>query len=280
MRPNALHFRGYRRMASASPLDRTEFRVRALLVGERLDLRALTRMERMANDPLTITAGAAGFAILFRYGAVVLFDLTPLEESEFLRQLAPLVQRPYAAPEIESIDIRVDPDGREGLEGAVLTVADSALERFQIIADILSKSTVLALYESRVTRSFDLVEPIAADLEQNAGSRRTAKELLRQIGSALLSEQNMVGRVQVVDKPDLLWEHPRLERFYLRLEDEFEIRDRHMALERKLELVARTAQTVLEVLQDRRNLRVEWYIVILIVVEILLTLYQMYFHGR
>jgi len=267
-------------MASISPLDRTEFRVRALLVGERLDLRALTRMERMANDPLTITAGAAGFAILFRYGAVVLFDLTPLEESEFLRQLAPLVQRPYAAPEIESIDIHVDPDGREGLEGSVLTVADAALERFQIIADILSKSTVLALYESRVTRSFDLVEPIAADLEQNAGSRRTAKELLRQIGSALLSEQNMVGRVQVVDKPDLLWEHPRLERFYLRLEDEFEIRDRHMALERKLELVARTAQTVLEVLQDRRNLRVEWYIVILIVVEILLTLYQMYFHGR
>ncbi len=35
-------------------------------------------------------------------------------------------------------------------------------------------------------------------------------------------------------------------------------------------------RTILELLQSRRTLRVEWYIVILIVVEILLTLYDMF----
>ena len=50
-------------------------------------------------------------------------------------------------------------------------------------------------------------------------------------------------------------------------------------MERKLDLIARTAETALEVLQDHRNLRVEWYIVILIVLEILLTLYSMFFHA-
>lgn len=89
----------------------------------------------------------------------------------------------------------------------------------------------------------------------------------------------MVGQVEVVDKPELLWEHPELERLYLRLEDEFEIRERHAALQRKFELVSRTAQTALEVLRNRQNLRVEWYIVILIVVEILLTLYQLFGRG-
>ena len=49
----------------------------------------------------------------------------------------------------------------------------------------------------------------------------------------------------MIDKPEIIWEHPNLERLYLRLEDEFEIRERHLALERKLNLVSHTAQTVL-----------------------------------
>lgn len=86
----------------------------------------------------------------------------------------------------------------------------------------------------------------------------------------------MVGRVEVAEKPDLLWDHPQLERVYARLLDEYELSERHRALGRKLELISRTAETVLELLQNRRSLRVEWYIVILIVVEILLTLYEMF----
>jgi uncharacterized Rmd1/YagE family protein len=37
-------------------------------------------------------------------------------------------------------------------------------------------------------------------------------------------------------------------------------------------------QTLLEMLGSRHSLRVEWYIVILIVVEILLTLYELFLH--
>ena len=92
---------------------------------------------------------------------------------------------------------------------------------------------------------------------------------------ALLSEHNLVGRVEVIDKPEIIWEHPNLERLYLRMEDEFEIRERHLALERKLNLVSHTAQTVLEVLQSRHTQRLEWYVVILILVEILLSLVQL-----
>ena len=55
---------------------------------------------------------------------------------------------------------------------------------------------------------------------------------------------------------------------------EAEIRERGLAMERKLGLISRTAQTLLDLLQARRSLRVEWYIVALFVVEILFNLYQ------
>lgn len=65
-----------------------------------------------------------------------------------------------------------------------------------------------------------------------------------------------------------------------RLTDEFEIPDRFEAVESKLDLIGRTIQTAVNLVQSRRSHRVEWYIVILIVCEIALTLYEMFIRGR
>jgi required for meiotic nuclear division protein 1 len=46
--------------------------------------------------------------------------------------------------------------------------------------------------------------------------------------------------------------------------------------ERKLDLIARTAELLLILLQNRRTLRVEWHVVALIVFEILLTIFQIW----
>ena len=62
----------------------------------------------------------------------------------------------------------------------------------------------------------------------------------------------------------------------MRLMDEFEIKERHMALERKLQLIGSTAETILNIMQTKRNLRVEWYIVVLIVIEIILFIYTLF----
>jgi len=87
-------------------------------------------------------------------------------------------------------------------------------------------------------------------------------------------EQQMVGRLQLDDTPELLWDHPTLERLFLRVRDEFELVERAKAVNRKLELISRTVQTALELLQTGRSHRVEWYIVGLICFEILLTLFE------
>jgi required for meiotic nuclear division protein 1 len=254
------------------------FKARALLLGERLDLRAIGEAERLAHGPLSVSVSGGGVAVMFRYGAAVLFDVSASEQAAFLDQIRTRVIQPFPELETEEIDIRIEPEGREGMDANVLVLQEGSIERLQVLADILSKSIVLAKYESKVARDFDRIEPLALNLERNARSGRNTRELLSHIGGALLSEHKMVGRVQMDDKPDLIWERPDLERLYLRLEDEFEIVERYAALERKLELISRTAETVLELLQNRRSLRVEWYIVVLIVIEIILSLWQMFFH--
>lgn len=216
--------------------------------------------------------------MFFRYGVVTLFGLSPVEEASFLNSLKPFVGQPFPKPETEEAVLQLDPTGGGRVENGVIWVQEFSVERMQIVSEVLAKSVVLAHYESGTARIFDQLEPLADGLQRTTKDERWGKELLRQLGRTLSIQHKMVGRVEITDKPDLLWDAPELERMYLRLEDEYEIRERHQALERKLDLITQTAETVLDLLQHNTGLRVEWYVVILIVVEVLLSVYDVLLH--
>ena len=253
--------------------------VRALLLGERIDLKSFEAAQRLASNPLLISAGEDQQAALFRYGTVVLFGLGPLQEVTFLNQLAPLVGQAYAKRETEDARIRIDPGSEEQIAGGEIVLREATLERLQVIADVLAKSVLLAYYEASLASVFDAVEPFALGLRQGGRTTPKDRDLLRYIGDTLLMQHKMVGRVEVGEKPDVTWDLPEIYRLFARLEDEYELQERRLALDRKLELISRTVETLVDLLQNKRALRVEWYIVLLIVIEIFLTLYQLLFLG-
>lgn len=259
---------------------KTRFSAQALLLGQRLSLRAWRPADALAMNPLTVLVRGGGVAVLFRYGAVVFFDVDPLARETFLSDIGPQVGNPYASPESEDLEVRVEAETKEGMKANAVVLDAVTVERLQVIADVLSKSVLLAFYESSIAGTFDRIEPLAVELESRGRIASKTRELLRHVGATLHTETLMVGRAAVTDKPEILWDVPGLEGLYLRLEDEYEIEERYAALEQKLGLISRTAQTLTDTLDTRHSLRVEWYIVILIVAEILLTLYELFVHGR
>jgi uncharacterized Rmd1/YagE family protein len=257
----------------------TVLTARALLLGERIDLKGFDSAQRLATNPLVVPAGPGQFVALFRYGAAVLFGINPLPEVAFIEQLAPFVGQPYAKRETEDVKLRVEPAAEEQVAGGEIVLHEITVESLQVVADVLAKSVVLGYYEATLAAVFDAVEPFAARLRQGGRSIPKGKDLLSYVGDTLLIQHKMVGRVEVGEKPEVMWERPELSRLFARLEDEFELLERRLAIERKLELISRTVGTLLDLQQNRRSLRVEWYIVVLIVFEILLTLYQMFVGG-
>jgi uncharacterized Rmd1/YagE family protein len=250
----------------------TEIQAVAMYVGQRLDLRAFEHFEQLGTGPLAVRAGASGAAVLFRYGVVVLFGLSAAEAVGFLEDIRRLVIEPIEEPETEEVPVVIQADAGEGVEATRIRLQSPDIERLQVVADVLAKSVVLAHYEITISSQFDRIEPLATSLKQLGRTRHKGRELLKYIGDMLAIESKMVGRVGVSEKPELLWENPQLERLYVRLEDEYELEERHTALDRKLTLISRTAETLSGILQNQRSLRVEWYIVILIVLEIVITL--------
>ena len=266
------------------------FQAQAVLAGSGIDLAALGSTDRTGGAPLVVeligtltggglagsTAVGGGLAVLFRYGAVGVFDAAPAGITDYLRQIGPQIRQPLppAERETEVLEIRLDAAGKDAIEGNALVLAEATLEKLQLVADIMAKSVSLAHHERNIERQFERIEPFAVNLDHWGRGGRAARELLQHLGGALLAEHRVVAGARVDDSPELLWDHPELERFWARLRDEFEIRERFSALHGKLALISRTAETALELMQNRRSLRVEWAIVGLIVFEIALTLVQ------
>ena len=244
---------------------------RAVYLSQRLELKQFRQTQFIATNPLAIHYGHEGIVVLFRYGVCVMFGLSALEENRLVEELSPYLRDPHKEIEDETLDLRVKQNSDSFMEEA-LVLNDVSIERLQVVAGVLAKSVVLAYYEKAVGSTFDQVEPLADQLKSKGRGGTGNKVLLQRIGEILSIQSKMVGRVEVSDKPELLWEHPMLERLYQRMEDEYEIKERHIALERKLALISRATETILDLLQHNRSLRVEWYIVILIVIEIIITL--------
>lgn len=252
-------------------------RVRALLAGQRLNLKAFEIAPKVASSPLVVNTGTDGYAVLFRYGVVVLFNVAPVEEVSFLAALQSVIQEPFEKKEFDETDIIIDPKQDEEVEDTYIALKECRVEHIQVIADILAKSVILSWYESTVAGSFEKVEQMAAELKMKGRTGRRNRELLSHIGASLLIQSQVTGRVEVEDKPDILWDRPDLERLYMQLESEYELLERHGVLKHKLDLIHQTAETMLGLLTDKRTLHVEWYIVILIVFEIALSLWEKVF---
>ncbi|HTL35176.1 MAG TPA: RMD1 family protein [Kofleriaceae bacterium] len=251
----------------------TRFEVRALNLADRIDIRGID--PRMSPSlPVIVEVAPSGYAVLLRSGVVVLFGVDAITQERFVADLGKRVQEPYEKPEIERAAVRVGE--ADGVDPESIIVKEVTIGRLQVIAEALGKSAVLARYEQEIAEAFKSIEPLALKMRNSPRTLPWKQhELVAQIGEAILAEHQLVGAAEVTEKPDLLWENPELDRFYIRLEDEYEIRERHAAIERKLGVVSNTARTMLELSQTKRSLHVEYYIVALIVMELLISLYTL-----
>ncbi len=261
---------------SAPVASRRTVTARALLLGERIDTGGLERADLVSTAPLAFHVGQGGFAVLYRFGVAVLFGLSPLEEDEVVQRVGARVAGASRGDD-ETLIVEATSEGDEkALPDGRLAVKDLSEARLLVIADALAKSVALARDERRVNAVFDTIEPFAAELAAKGRPPWKRNAMLELIGQTLLVRHRVSGRVAVEDKPDVLWDRPDLERLYARLEDEYDLAPRARTLGAKIDVIGETARALTDLIDAARSERLEWTIIVLIGLEIILTLFQMW----
>lgn len=245
-----------------------ELIVHARHLGTRIDTRGLA-----ADIVLRDLAAAAGLTFAFRYGVAVTFctaaDRIPALDMALLAH----VQEPAEQQEVETASVLITDGGKDRVDDeGVIQLADDEEARLLLVATVLAHSVMLSRDEMLVSEVFDSSVPLVADLQINGKARLSIPAVMRMVGGVLAARHRVMGTAQAGERPDLLWDHPDLDRLYTRLEAEYELGERAEVLERKFGALGDFTEVLLDIAQDKRAVRLEVAIIALIAVELLLSI--------
>ncbi len=244
-----------------------KFIVHARHLGTRIDTRGLA-----GDIVLRELAAAAGLTFAFRYGVAVTFCTAAERIPALDMALLAHVQEPAEQQEIETASVLITDGGKERVDDdGVIQLGEDDEPRLLLVATVLAHSVMLSRDEMLVSEVFDSSVPLVADLQINGKARLSIPSVMRMVGQVLAARHRVMGTAQAGERPDLLWDHPDLDRLYTRLEAEYELGERAEVLERKFGALGDFTDVLLEIAQDKRAVRLEVAVIVLIAFEVLLS---------
>lgn len=246
----------------------------AQCIAKSINLRTLD-YPRLSHSIAIKDLGEGCFVLVYKYGALVHFGAREEDLPLIRAEIAPHADMLDGISDTESAEI-VPGETPLSVYNGKIKLETPTRDQLYIIADVLSKSVVLSRYENMILEMLDTIEPIAENMRHGKihGGR---KKLIKTLGNSLAIQNAMVSRIMVDDKPEQLWDMPELEKLFSLMNSEYEIKERQRVLEGRLKVITDTVRYNTDILDYLSSYRVEWYITLLIVVEIMLTLYEMFF---
>lgn len=228
---------------------------------------------KRTHHQMSYRAAGGGDVYLYPSGAVVFHNVGQHgREGEILRLKRAL---PTLSPQVVSEEFAVHerPGARPDIEGEFLVVDHLSAERAEIVALTVAQSAAMEYYERIVEEMFEKTDKMVDRLEKVGSMPMVTRRLHRFIGAAIGTRSEVLSVLHLFDKPDAAWDDPDAEKIYQQLRSEFDLVDRHNALELKLRSIQEALELVIDIARDKRLLLLEASIVALIVLEIVINLF-------
>ncbi|MDB4983208.1 MAG: hypothetical protein JWM82_3960 [Myxococcales bacterium] len=220
---------------------------------------------------LSFGAATGGTVYLFPSGTLVFHDVGQTgRETEILRLRRALPRLSDAQVLTEEFSVREVPAARPDIDAGGLVVDELTPERAGVVALSISQSAAMEYYERIVDQMFGETDRLVERLEKVGTMPVFTRKLHKFIGAAIGTRSEVLSVLHLFDKPDAAWNDPGADEIYHQLHAEFDLADRHQALELKLRSVQEALELVTDIARDKRLVWLEVSIVLLIVLEIAL----------
>lgn len=220
--------------------------------------------------------GEDRYYFIYRFGSVIFFNVEPSRQGMIIEKIKMVVgQKPDMLTSEEfTVEVRPEDKSGVGFERAVLDKL--TLERIDLMALILAQSTALEYFEIKVDDLLRQTGDIGQSLRQRGRLLRGGSEIKKFIGHCITTKQELVASLYLLDKPDEIWNDQSLDSLYREAVDMFELKDRYKTLDYKLRMIQENLELISNLLQHRNANSLEWAIIILIAVEIVLFVFQLF----
>jgi required for meiotic nuclear division protein 1 len=271
-----------------------ELNFKAYAVTNEIDLNKIAgecniRKKYTWEEPLILQSEVLGIIIkeepgkdekvlVFSFGSIVFINSTPQHTEIFMHYLKSI--KPDV--DIRRYDLFQDDYVLHPTEGEEMEFTDEyvqipnmALFYPELISIVIAKSVALERIEEQLGKILDDLESKIDNLEKgklNVGNRELAKTTSR----IVRHEYNTIAYIMILDKPDITWINSDAADFYEKMSEFFELNDRYEVIKSKTEILKSIIDGLATISHSIRGLFVEWVIVLLIVVEVLLMLFDLF----
>lgn len=227
----------------------------------------------------------------FREGSVVMWNFNDIETNNVLSFIRPFEKDPYLRPlvrsESEVMPYTYIPASAIDVEGDLVASSDidhvraffqsgkffltSGEDNFfpkYTFSNALSTSIKLGIWEATLDRYIDSMEFLTNDMKKGRRIRISRAEVLRKTGELLALRHVINLSSDLLDTPDFYWDREELETLYLQVCNYFSISRRTKVMNEKINHCVELAELISHNLNESHNTRLEWMIIILIMIEV------------
>jgi len=232
--------------------------------------------QRLTKTQLTVQAPENKWIVVYDFGAVVFVGYADEDRKTILAQILEKAGPEPHPPMQEELLVEIQPDAKPQslLDRIVVPKLDA--NTVELAALVVAQSAAMEYYEEDVDALMNQVQARMRVVEDSGSFRGGVRGLVKFIGSAASTRNQVVTTLSLLETPLIVWEDPRLEGVYLGLRTTFEIEDRYRALEHRLGMVQENMELLLDLVQQRRSFVLELAIAVMIALEILLVVFQLF----
>ena len=224
----------------------------------------------LVADPLVLEPVRGSFVALAKFGGVVLWNCAPDVSQELVRAVEEGCSAGRGEERLgDQLEVLVgEPENKVTFNE--IWLRELTLDKLTIISLALAQSVALDSIEREVAAALKRFEPVVAGLRGGGRLGLGEREVLQAVGFALEVRQQVLANLTLFDKPPETWESEALERLDNQLYDFFDLEERLEAIKEKGAYFADVNATLMNLLNHRKSVRLEWIVIILILIEVVL----------
>jgi len=214
---------------------------------------------------------------VFPFGSIVFVNCEHHEIMDLIHYLGRIEKSLSLVTTLDYFDdykIEISQEGIPAINNDSLITSHEQSYQREIVGTVLAKSVALDRLEIDIDKLLDEIEDIVDYLQRGyltVSDKKLAKMAARILGFRL----STISYIMLLDKPEITWVNEEAERLFDELSTLFDLTDRCENIRLKSEMLMDITSVFSDLAHAKRGNRLEWGIIILIVIEIVLVVIQM-----
>ncbi|XP_037791647.1 required for meiotic nuclear division protein 1 homolog isoform X5 [Penaeus monodon] len=211
----------------------------------------------------------------FREGSVVFWNVPEIERDNVLRFLKKYETGRYdeeaVEEECESLTYAYSdlPTKTRLVKDKIMlnTEGQTDLEKYTF-SNAMAMSVKLGIWESSLDKYIEKIEYVSEELSKTGCVVLTQDQVLQKMGQLFALRHLINLSSDLLDTPDFYWDHAELEQLYQKMANHLNISKRTSVMNVKLGHCVELMELLKSHLNEKHSARLEWIIIILIMVEV------------